>query len=159
MDADSGSNETERLGAFIGTWALEVAFPGAPPPPPAPPGGPRAEVSFEWLAGETFLVQRWSVPIPEAPDGIAIIGWNEDRGTFLQHYFDSRGVARVYEMEISDGAWTLTRTAPDFTELSFSQRYTGTFSDDGGRIDGRWETSHDGGATWELDFELSYVRD
>jgi hypothetical protein len=104
-------------------------------------------------------VQRWSVPVPEAPDGIAIIGWNEERGTLLQHYFDSRGVARVYEMTIADGAWTLTRTAPDFTELSFSQRYTGAFSDGGGRIDGRWETSHDGGETWELDFELSYVKD
>ena len=155
----SGGSEAERLGAFIGTWALEVAFPGAPPPPSAPPDGPRAEVTFEWLPGERFLVQRWEVPVPEAPDGIAVIGYNEDRGTLLQHYFDSRGVARVYEMGLDGRTWTLSRTAPDFTELSFSQRYTGEFNEDGGRIDGRWETSHDGGETWELDFGLSYVRD
>lgn len=29
---------------------------------------------FEWLPGEQFLVERWQVLIPEAPDGIAIIG-------------------------------------------------------------------------------------
>ena len=41
----------------------------------------------------------------------------------LQRYFDSRGVARVYEMTIADRVWTLQRlaVAPDF-----SQRFTGT---------------------------------
>jgi len=31
--------------------------------------------------GERFLVERWEVPVPEAPDGIAIIGADpEDYG-------------------------------------------------------------------------------
>ena len=69
--------------------------------------------------------------MPEAPDGLAIIGFDEGRGTFLQHYFDSRGIARVYAMSLEDGVWTLWRDAPDFLTLEFAQRYTGTFSDDG----------------------------
>jgi hypothetical protein len=60
-------------------------------------------------------------------------------------------------MTFSGGVWTLVRTAPDFTPLAFSQRFTGTFADDGGTILGRWETSPDG-SHWEHDFDLTYTR-
>ena len=72
--------------------------------------------------------------------------------------FDSRGVVRVYAMTFGDGAWTLQRTRPDFRPLSFAQRFLGTFTADGNTIDSRWESSQDGGATWELDFELTFRR-
>jgi hypothetical protein len=39
--------------------------------------------------------------------------------------------------------------------IDFSQRYVGTFSDDGRTIEGTWEISHDG-TTWEKDFDLTY---
>jgi hypothetical protein len=91
------------------------------------------------------------------PDGIAIIGFNDSRGRYLQHYFDSRGVARVYEMRFAGRVWELSRTAEDFSPLDFSQRFKGTFSDDGQTIDGRWETSADG-ASWREDFKLIYTR-
>jgi hypothetical protein len=45
----------------------------------------------------------------------------------LQHYFDSRGVARLYEMTFSGGVWNLLRNSSDFTPLEFSQRFSGTF--------------------------------
>jgi hypothetical protein len=109
------------------------------------------------MPGEQFLVQRWEVPIPEAPDGIAIIGFDAGRDTYLQHYFDSRGVARVYEMSFSDGVWKLWRESPDFSPLDFRQRFEGTFSDDGRTIAGRWEISGDG-SSWEHDFDLTYTR-
>jgi hypothetical protein len=60
-------------------------------------------------------------------------------------------------MTFDDGVWSLLRTSADFTPLSFSQRYTGRFSDDGGTIEGRWEKSDDGG-NGELDFELVHRR-
>ena len=50
--------------------------------------------------GRRFLIQRWEVEHPDAPDGIAIIGLDADHGGLLQHYFHSRGVARVYEMTL-----------------------------------------------------------
>lgn len=53
--------------------------------------------------------------------------------------------------------WTLHREAPDFTPLDFHQRWLGVVGDGGDTIEGRWETSPDGGV-WELDFGLSYHR-
>jgi hypothetical protein len=135
------------LEAFIGEWRIEAGFEGAP----------TGTVEFEWMPGGKFVVQRWAVPVPEAPDGLAIIGFDEGRQTYLQHYFDSRGIARVYEMRLEGNVWTLSRTEPDFSPLDFSQRYVGTFSDDGRTIEGTWEISHDG-TTWEKDFDLTYRR-
>jgi hypothetical protein len=40
----------------------------------------------------------------------------------------------------------------------FKQRFTGTVRADGDAVDARWEMSTDG-VTWNLDFELTYVRD
>ena len=116
-----------------------------------------ARVVFEWMSGSRFLIQRWEVPMPEAPDGIAIIGTDpESEGNFLQH-FDARGVARVYKMCLSDRDWRLSRDTPDFSPLEFAQRYTGTFSDDRRTITGSWEICHDG-ASWEHDFDLTYTK-
>ena len=148
----SADGTLDALAPFLGEWKLLAGFDGTEP---ADIG---ARVSFEWLAGERFLIERWEVPIPEAPDGIAIIGGDPDRqDDYLQHYFDSRGVARVYRMRFGDGVWSLLRDTPDHSPLDFSQRFTGTFDDDGTTITGRWEICHDG-ATWERDFDLTYVR-
>jgi hypothetical protein len=153
MAMTSSSQSLEALEPFIGEWRLTAAFQDIPPVDAG------ARTSFEWLPGERFLIQRWEVPVPEAPDGVAIIGADpESEGNYLQHYFDSRGVARVYKMSFEDGVWKLWRDEPDFSPLDFSQRYTGTFSNDGRSIVGRWEISHNG-KTWELDFDLTYTKE
>ena len=152
MTASSSDVTPEALAPLVGEWRILVAFENAPR---ADVG---ARVSFEWLPGERFLIERWDVPVPEAPDGIAIIGADpKSEGDFLQHYFDSRGVARVYKMNLEDGVWKLWRDEPDFSPLEFSQRFTGRFSADGKTIAGRWEICHDG-ETWEHDFDLTYTR-
>jgi hypothetical protein len=137
--------------ALLGEWSIEVSLPGAPE------GDIGARVTFEWLPGEKFLLQRWQIPVPEAPDGLAVIGYDEGRGTLLQHYFDSRGVARVYEMTLADGVWTLTRERPDFSPFDFAQRYEGRFTDDGGAIEGHWDIRHEG-EDWRKDFDITYRR-
>jgi hypothetical protein len=143
------------LEPLIGEWSLAMIAPDQPWPDVLPDAG--ARVTFEWLGDRAFLLERWSVPIPEAPDGLAVLGWDEGRGTFLQHYFDTRGVARVYAMTFEDGIWTLERTGPDFSPFDFAQRFTGRLSDDGARIDGAWEIAEDG-TTWAKDFDLVYRR-
>jgi len=149
---DGDRTHVEGLETLVGDWEMQVKFPGMD----EPAGG--ASVSFDWMPGGPFLVERWEIPdVPEAPDGLAVIGWDEGRATLLQHYFDTRGVARVYEMRLEDGVWMLERTKEDFSPLEFSQRYTGRFSEDGSRIDGTWEIAHNH-ETWEKDFDLSYVR-
>ena len=138
----------EQLNPFVGEWEMEVTFPGA-----EPAGG--ATTTFEWMPGERLLVQRWEIPVPEAPDGLAVYGYDEGRGTLLQHYFDQRGVVRVYEMAVEGRSFKLERSKEDFSPLDFSQRFTGTFSDDGNTIEGTWEIAHDR-ATYEKDFDITY---
>ena len=151
MDERTDPPTLEALEPFIGEWDLEPRF-SFPVPDDA-----TGRVVFEWMKGERFLVERWEISIPEAPDGIAIIGPDGDGDGYVQHYFDSRGVARVYRMGFTDGLWTLRRTTPDLSPLDFSQRFSGRFSDDGSSIEGTWEISHDGD-TWEKDFDLTYRR-
>jgi hypothetical protein len=140
----------ERLNPFVGEWNMEASLPG---PPDA-----SARCVFEWALDGRFLIQRTEISVPEAPDSFSIIGIDPGGEAFSQHYFDSRGVVRVYAMTFDDGVWTLLRDSPDFSDLNFWQRYTGRFSADGDTIDGRWEMSHDEGATWEKDFDLVYTR-
>ena len=65
-------------------------------------------------------------------------------------------MVRIYELALEDGVLTLHRAEADFSPCHFAQRFTGTFPDDGNRIDGTWEISHDG--TWQKDFDLIYTR-
>ena len=128
-----------RLEPLIGRWRIGV--PGA--------GG---DVEFAWLGDNAFVVQRWRSDPPEFPDGIAVIGPNEAGDGFVQHYFDTRGVARRYEMSLDDGEWRLWRNDPDF-----AQRFTGSLSPDGRTISGAWEIAQDR-TTFEHDFDLTYTR-
>jgi hypothetical protein len=140
----------QDLERFVGRWETRAVAPWAE-------GAPPGETVFEWLDGGPLLVQRVHVPIPEAPDVIAVIAPDSDGGGFVQHYFDSRGVVRLYRMTVAESVWTLSRTERDFSPLDFSQRFTGVFGDGGDTIAGRWELAHEPDA-WELDFVLSYTR-
>jgi hypothetical protein len=141
----------ERLDAFLGEWTMEATFPAAPP------SRIIGRTAFEWTLDRQFLLQRSEVPHPDAPNVHAVIAVDFKSQAYCQHYFDSRGVARVYAMDFTGGVWTLLRDSPDFTPLDFSQRFTGTFSDDGQTIHGEWETSREG-SRWEHDFDLTYTK-
>jgi hypothetical protein len=112
-------------------------------------------VSFEWLPGERFLSERWEVRVPEAPDGIAIIGADpKSEGNDLQHTFDSRGVARVYTMSLEEGVWKLLRDEPDFSALEFVQRSPAPSVRTERRSRACWRSAATAGL--EHDFNLTY---
>jgi hypothetical protein len=138
----------ERLTPFIGEWDMETSL--------DPSNSVRATTTFEWALGGRFLLERSELDPPIAPNSLTVIA--QDGDGYTQHYFDSRGVVRVYRMTFDGRRWTLQRDAPDFTPLSFAQRYIGVLSDDGSRIDGRWESRPPDATEWELDFELNYLR-
>ena len=119
-----------------------------------PPGLGAGHRPFAWVLGDRYVLQRSEVPLPRCRTACASSRPQGD--AFTQHYYDSRGVVRLYDMQLRDGIWTLERTKPDFSPLSFWQRYEGRFSDDGDTIEARWETSQDEGRTWELDFTLAH---
>jgi hypothetical protein len=140
----------QLLDTFVGEWTLGLGH--AIPPPQN--GGPHSV--FEWTLDGQFLVQRSEVPDP-APNGLCIVAYEPNTDAYTQHYFDSRGVVRLYAMTFRDGIWTLSRESADFTPLDFSQRFTGRFSADGNTILGTWEITGNGSG-WRKDFDLIYSR-
>ena len=151
MNQPTAETMLRELDRFVGEWTLAVTPPGGPPWPG------EAHVRFEWLDGGAFLVEHWSLDLPEAPEGTptsgtSIIGCDAANGTYFQFYSDDRGVCRVYEMGLRDGEWTLRRAGPPF-----AQRFTGSFSEDGRTISGRWELAEDG-EQWQIDFDATYTK-
>jgi hypothetical protein len=138
--------DIEALAQLVGTWATEARLPGRE--------AVRGTTTFDWLDGGGYLIQRAAMDDPVFPRCVMVIGPAAGGGRVVQHYFDSRGVARVYEVGFEDGVLRLWR---DFVEGDFAQRYSGRLSADGARIDGVWEACRDG-ETWEHDFALIYTR-
>jgi hypothetical protein len=135
----------ERL---LGVWTVTFDFPWQPGQEV------RGSTTFEWALDGRYLVQRSDAGEGGAPSSLIVMAPAE--GGFLQHYFDSRGVVRLYRMTLDARTWTLERRTADFSPLDFGQRFVGTFADGGRVIDARWEK--DEGAGFELDFRLRYER-
>ena len=142
MDQPTAEQALRKLEPLIGEWSIEAKSANGEPWP----GGGR--IVFEWHDSGAHLVQRGTVDHPEAPNNVSIIGCDAANGTYVQMYSDERGVCRIYEMSISNGEWKLWREGEPF-----SQRFIGTFSQDGNTITGRWEIAEDG-TNYEIDFEL-----
>lgn len=136
--------ELEALAALVGEWTTEATHPAFPSTVV------RGRAVFEWLEGEQFLVQRSKTDHPDFPDSLAVIG--APAGRLSMHYFDSRGVHRVYDVSGSDGVWRMWRDEP-----GFAQRFRGTFEDNGDTIPGLWELSRDG-SSWDADLEITFRR-
>jgi hypothetical protein len=142
----SASVDLAQLEPLLGRWAIHGANPWDESQPI------QGEATFSWLEGGAFLIQRWRIAPDIFPDGIAVIGLDPDTGRLQQHYFDSRGVIRVYDLRVEDGLWSVWKDGPPF-----AQRYTGTFSEDGSVIEGGWHRTDDDGS-WVHDFDLTYTR-
>ena len=117
MELDQAARRAamERLEVFVGEWAMEASFSAAP-------AAAAGRAVFEWMLDRQFVMER--AEVPEAPDSIAIVGFDPAREAYRQHYFDSRGIARVYAMDLSDRVWTLVRilrTSPRWSSRSGSR--------------------------------------
>ena len=146
MDQPTAEEALKKLEPLVGTWSLEAI------PPSGEPWPGEARATFEWHDSGAHLVERWTVDMPEAPDGTAMIGCDAAKGTYYQLYSDDRGVCRVYEMSIDAREWKLWRDGEPF-----AQRFSGRFEDDAESIAGRWELAEDG-TNFRTDFDLIYRR-
>ena len=151
----------EPLDRFVGSWTTEATHPSLPGVVV------HGTADIEWLEGERFLIQRARNEHPDFPDSISIIGFTEqDRAddetgtasppaagsTPTMHYFDSRGVFRIYYAGADDETLRLWRDTP-----GFSQRFAGTFADGGDTIVGTWQLRTDD-VHWEDDLQITYRR-
>jgi hypothetical protein len=90
MDEEQRVARLERLEPFVGEWRIDA--PALPLPAEL---AVAARTSFEWTLGGAFLLQRSSVPVPEAPRRTVADRWPDAGDGYTQHYFDSRGIART----------------------------------------------------------------
>lgn len=138
------ASDLQSLGRrLVGEWTTEATH-------PAVPGTVvHGTARVEWLAGERFLIFRARTDHPDFPDSISVIG---DIDGLRMHYFDSRGVHRIYEMTVSEEGWEIARDAPEF-----SQRLWVTFTDEDNTMIGKSKLSEDG-ETWNDDLAIKYSR-
>ena len=130
-------------GRLVGDWTTEATH-------PAVPGTVvRGTATIEWLEGERFLIFRAGNDHPDFPDSVSVIG---DTDGLRMHYFDSRGVFRVYAVNVTDSGWEIARDAPEF-----DQRLWMTFAEEDNTIIGKSKLSEDH-ATWTDDLEITYHR-
>jgi uncharacterized protein YndB with AHSA1/START domain len=139
----------DPLKVLVGDWNMELSNAAFLPNPSDTVNG---NVSFEWVEEGAFLVMRMGDKPPSPPQAIWLIGRDESLPDYKVLYFDSRKVSRIYEMSFADGVWKMWRDAP-----GFSQRFQGSFSDDGNTITAYWEKSFDG-SKWEHDFDVTYTK-
>jgi hypothetical protein len=127
------------LDRLLGSWELTMRHSAFPEPVPG-------RQRYERVLDGAFVILHWSYDHPEFPDAIAM--FNESSC----HYFDVRGVIRVFDFTIDDAGWSMIRI-----EDEFSQRTTGRFRGES-VIDCVGERSGDRGATWEHDFSMELRR-
>ena len=140
----------DELEPLIGEWTVEgrhVALPDAVI---------RGRSVFEWWGDRAFLILRSTLDHPDFPDSIAVMGATGPGGGLAQHYFDSRGVHRLFDMTLAGGVWTLTRTAVSATD--FDQRMTAKFSADGNTITADIERTDPGAHEMKHDMATAYTR-
>jgi hypothetical protein len=144
-------HEFDRL---IGAWHGEGDFPD-------PPMHLVSDATIERLGA--FIVFRSKGEPAEVPDTLSVIGGAPEGEAQPMHYFDSRGVKRLYLTTVEGSTWRIWR-APDEDwngpdGPGFNQRFIGEISSDANTIDGRWERGlGPNGDQWELDFPMTYVR-
>jgi hypothetical protein len=95
--------------ALIGTWATEATH-------PLVDAVVTGTVTYEWLEGGHFIVERSHNDHELFPDAICVIGAPEDGDGLVMEYFDSRGVRRTYRISLDDGVLRTWRDAPGFDQ-------------------------------------------
>jgi hypothetical protein len=129
--------------ALIGTWVTEARHPLVDAVVPG-------WVTFEWLEGGHYVVQRSHNEHDLFPDAICVIGAPEEGEELVMEYFDSRGVRRTYGIAIEDGVLRIWRDEP-----GFAQRFSATLARDS--FEGLAQLARTPG-DWQDDLRVTYRR-
>jgi hypothetical protein len=133
----------EPFDALIGTWATEATHPQVD-------AVVLGSVTFEWLEGGRFIVQRSRNDHELFPDAISVIGAPEAGEGLVMEYFDSRGVRRTYGVSLDDGVLRFWRDQP-----GFDQRFSATLAHDS--FEGLVQVAETPG-DWRDDLKVTYRR-
>jgi hypothetical protein len=149
------NTDLQNLGRrLVGRWTIEATH-------PAVPGTVISGSSeIEWFEGQHFLIYRLHYDHPDFPDAISIIG---DTDGLQMHYFDVRGVHRLFQLTVADDGWAIMMDRHSqgrsfrSSDPPFSQRMTYTFEHADQNFSGKGQLSHDD-VNWDDDLEITYCR-
>jgi hypothetical protein len=133
----------EPYEALIGTWDTVATHPMIDAVVPG-------TVTYEWLEGGHFIVQRSHNDHELFPDAICVIGAPETGEGLVMEYFDSRGVRRTYGVSLDDGVLRMWRDHP-----GFDQRFSATIAPD--VFEGVHQLAETPG-DWQDDLKVTYRR-
>ena len=123
--------------SLIGEWHGEGEVPIEPPMKIT------TESKIERLGA--FIVFSSTGEPAEVPDSVSIIGGAPDGEPQPMHYFDSRGVKRLFMMALEGSTWKIWRAPGEDWKgphgSGFNQSFIGEISDE-----------------WEVDFPINYFR-
>lgn len=140
------TSSLKQFEILVGEWTMVGTHPGLP-------ATAHGRSSFEWLREGALLAWHSDWEHGQGiPSAFNVIGRDDTVKTCSMLYTDERGVTRIYQMSLEGGIWKMWRDAP-----GFSQRMTGTFSDDGNTITWHGELLRDG-SNWEQDLDVTYTR-
>jgi hypothetical protein len=124
---------------LLGTWEFQMHHVVTPDPV-------AGRQRYERVLDGAFVMMHSTYEHPDFPDAIALLTAD------AFHYFDVRGVTRIFESDLSDTGWSVIRRDSDFW-----QRSTVRFLDPNS-MEGAGEISSDQGQTWEQDYTITYTR-
>jgi hypothetical protein len=146
LQAPQPTRSLEAFEILVGEWTMVGTHPQLP-------SAVHGHSTFEWLRKGMLLVWQFNWDQGQGiPNAYNVIGHDDTVEPCSMLYTDERGVARIYQMSLVDGTWKMWRESPDF-----SQRMTGTFSDNNNLINWVGELSHDG-SNWEPDLNVTFTK-
>lgn len=136
----------DQLDVLIGEWSLTITNAWFLESLEVEQHG---RATARWL-GEAFIELEAS--LEGEPLWHLAFGRTDANGELVVLYHDPRPTSRVFRATFVEGTLTLLREDPDF-----HQRLVATLTP--ARIDGHWDASDDGGATWRKDFDVILTKD
>ncbi|HVH04472.1 MAG TPA: DUF1579 family protein [Myxococcota bacterium] len=143
------------LDRLVGTWRLEGRQLEGPFGPAVPVA---ARETYEWLAGDKFLVHRFEGTVGGAPAAcIELISHDDARGVYPRVSYYNDGAVREWESREKDGTWIVTqagRAEPGEPRT----RCTLELGDGGRTMTENWEYSNDG-LTWRTFWDVRAMKE
>ncbi len=143
--APCSADEHRQFDFWVGAWEVRD-----------PAGKVVGHNTIAPILGGCALLEEWTAA-GSAYEGKSFNIWDRSRERWHQTWVDVGGTLLELDGGLRDGAMILEGETLDRDGRTIRNRITWTPSDDG-TVRQHWETSKDGGATWETAFDGTYAR-
>jgi tetratricopeptide (TPR) repeat protein len=138
--------EFRQLDFWLGHWTVSAS------------GAPAGESHVEKILGECVVFENWTGA--GGVSGKSFNTWHAPAREWRQSWYDSRGMVTEYHGAFADKQMVFVadtlQPGPDGQLRPARQRMT--FFDQDGTVRQLGERSADGGATWQITYDLLYTR-